>query len=323
MIKMKKLNWLRGLAFGCAIVMLASCDDSDEPMSKGDVEFEITDAPSDDASVKGVFVTVADIKVDGQSVSGFTKQTIDLKAYQEGNTKLLATGEQLDAKTYNNLTLVLDLDSDASGNAPGCYVLTNDDTKFNLRSNGTGTAEVVLNKDWQVAANSKTKIVMDFDLRKSIAYSSDQQIRYQFVSDNELSTAIRVFAKANAGTIRGTYTEIGTSNSDKVIVYAYRKGTFNASTETQVQGENDVLFANAVTSAEVKGGVTDKSFTLALLEKGEYELHFASYTEDVSNKLTLQSMLASETTLNGTVGNIIAVEGGVTVDVVSTITIEL
>jgi len=97
---------------------LIACDDTSEPMGKGDVEFEITDAPSDDASVKGVWVTVADLKVDGKSVPSFAKQTIDLTAYQEGNTKLLATAGQLDAKSYNKLTLVLDLEKDQNGNTP-------------------------------------------------------------------------------------------------------------------------------------------------------------------------------------------------------------
>src|SRR4051812_16279497 len=104
-MKMKNLSWIKALMFVMVVLMLPSCSD-DESMGKGDVDFEITDAPVDDASIKGVFVTVSDIKVDGQSISGFTKQTIDLKAYQEGKTTLLGTS-QLNAKTYSTITLVL------------------------------------------------------------------------------------------------------------------------------------------------------------------------------------------------------------------------
>src|SRR5258706_4212729 len=164
-MKTNYVGWTRAVLFGATMLMLPACDRSNDPMGKGDAEFQITDAPSDDASIKGVLVTVADIKVDGNSISGFTKQSIDLKAYQESNTKLLGTA-QLDAKAYNSITLVLDADADASGNSPGCYVLTTDDTKFKLRSSGVIT--VTASKGWNVVANAKSTIVLDFDLRKSI-----------------------------------------------------------------------------------------------------------------------------------------------------------
>src|SRR6267142_4932408 len=122
-MKTNHVSWTKAILFGSAMLMLPACNRSNEPMGKGEAEFQITDAPSDDASIKGVVVTVADIMVDGKSISGFAKQSIDLKAYQEGNTKLLGTA-QLDAKAYNSITLVLDADADASGNSPGCYVLT-------------------------------------------------------------------------------------------------------------------------------------------------------------------------------------------------------
>src|SRR5258706_16088451 len=124
-MKTNYVGWTRAVLFGAAMFMLPACDRSNDPMGKGDAEFQITDAPSDDASIKSVFVTVTDIKVDGKSVSGFTKQTIDLKAYQEGNTKVLGTGT-VDAKAYSTVLLVLDADADAAGASPGCYVLTTD-----------------------------------------------------------------------------------------------------------------------------------------------------------------------------------------------------
>src|SRR5678815_2574115 len=170
---MKKRSWNRLHFIGLAVLGLAlgACSD-DEPMGKGDVDFEITDAPSDDASIKSVFVTITDVKIGGQSVAGFTKQTIDLKAYHEGNTKLFANAKQLDAKSYNNLTLVLDMNTDANGNTPGCYVQTVDNAKYKLSSNASATSEIAVNRTWTVAKNTKSAIVLDFDLRKSIKYMS-------------------------------------------------------------------------------------------------------------------------------------------------------
>ena len=317
-MKTLNVNWKKAILFCFVMSLFLACDKSSEPMGKGEVEFQITDAPSDDASVKGVFVTIADLKVDGKSISGFTKQTIDLKAYQEGKTKLLGTS-QLSAKSYSNLTLILDADKDANGNAPGCYVLTTDDAKYKLRS--SGNVEVVLNKGWSVIANSKSTIIMDFDLRKSIQTMADPSIRYNFVSNDNLKAAIRLMSKDKVGTINGSYSEQANSNADKIIVYAYKKGTFNASTETQSQGDGGIFFKNSDASAEVKQGLTNKTFTLAFLEEGDYELHFAAYKKDLAtNRFVFQTMLKSETSANGSAGNFITVQSGITITLSSTIT---
>jgi hypothetical protein len=317
---MKKNSWNRfSLALVAAVGLLMGACNENEPMGKGDVDFEITDAPTDDASVKGVFVTIADVKIAGKSVEGFTKQTIDIKAYQEGNTKLFASAQQLDAKSYNNLTLVLDINTDANGNSPGCYVQTIDNAKYKLSSDASSTMDVAINKSWAVANNTKSTIVLDFDLRKSVKYMSDASVKYNFVSNGELQSAIRVVNKQDAGAINGSYQESSSSNADKIIVYAYKKGTFNESTETAPQGDGQVFFANAVTSAEVKQGLTGKSFKLAMLESDEYELHFAAHKADANGRLGFQTMLTSETSVNGAVGNIIKVDAGATINVSTTI----
>ena len=166
--------------------------------------------------------------------------------------------------------LVLDLENDASGNPPGCYVIDQNDTKYQLKSTTSGTTEIVLNKSWSVAKDTKTNIVMDFDLRKAIRYSDGASAGYSFVSDDNLKAAVKLVAKAKTGTIKGAYEEETNSDADKIIVYAYKKDTFNAATETEPQGSDNILFANASGSAEVKwnslsGG---DQYTLAFLEEG-------------------------------------------------------
>lgn len=318
-MKTRMKNLVSALTLGCAMLFaMTSCEDANESMGRGEMEFEITDAPTDDISVKGVFVTVADLKVDGESVPGFTKQTIDLKAYQEGKTKLLANAQEFDAKTYNNITLVLDLNQDASGSEPGCYVLSKDSEKYKLGSTASGTLELTLNKSLRVIRGVKTVAVIDFDLRKSVVTSEDAQVKYRFVNDNSLRAAVRVVDKSKAGTIKGSYSDEAGSASGKVIVYAYKKGTFTAA-ETQAQGEDGLLFAKAVSSAEVKQGLTGKVYTLALLEEGEYELHFAAYEEDASGRIKFTTMLTSETSAEGSLGGI-KVKGGLNVNVSSVIT---
>lgn len=312
------LNFSKLLLIGIAAFAIQSCKDDDDATGMGEVEFEITDAPSDDASVKGVFVTIADIKVDGQSIGLEQKQTIDLTAYTEGKTKLLGSS-QLDAKAYSNITLVLDNESDASGNTPGNYVLTSDNNKYKLTGTTSGTTEVVINKSVDIASNTTNTIVMDFDLRKAIQRSSDTNVKYQFVSSNDLNLAVRVINKNTSGEIKGTYQESFSTNADKVIVYAYHKGEFNQSTETTPDASGR-LFAKAVTSTVVKGGLTD-TYELHFLEDGEYEIAFAAYDEnETTQEYELNTMLDAEIKINGTVANFITVGANSSTSITANIT---
>jgi hypothetical protein len=317
---MKTLNvsWTKTILFACAVGMLPACNKSSEPMGKGEVEFQITDAPVDDASVKSVFVTVADIKVDGQSVSGFTKQTIDLKAYQAGATKVLGA-TQLDAKAHSTVTLVLDTDNDASGSTPGCYVMTTDNSKYKLWN--SGTIDVAINKGWSVATGAKSTLVVDFDLRKSIRAMADQSVRYHFVSNDNLQTSVRLVSQDKSGDISGTYNEQTSSNADMVIVYAYKKGSFNANTETVAQGDDAIFFKNAISSTAVKTNLSGNTFKLAFLDEGDYELHFAAYNKNsISNQFVFQNMLSAQTSINGSVGSFVTVQSGMTLSITSVIT---
>ncbi len=315
-MKTYQLNRIVGFIICIATLMGTACESQDEPLGHGEVEFQITDAPSDDANIQGVFVTIADLKVDGKSIDGFSKQTINLKSYSNGNTKLLGTA-QLDAKTYSHLTLVLDTEVDAFGNVPGCYVLGSGGERYKLKNGGL--IEVAINKSWNVLANTTSTIILDFDLRKAIRAMSDASVRYNFVSNDDLSAAIRLLSKNQTGTINGTYNDQANVNGDKIIVYAYKKGTFNASQETQTHYDDGILFKNAVTSTEVKGGLTAKTFNLAFLEEGDYELHFASYSMDTANnRFVFETMLSAH--VDGSVSEFITIQSGATISINTLIT---
>lgn len=313
-----KTTMFRFLVILISGISVFSCGDpSYVPVVKGPVEFHITDAPSDDDNIQGVFVTITDIKADGQSINGFVKQTIDLKALQEGNTKLLLSSILI-AKDYSTLTLVVDAETDATGASPGSYVLGSGNTKYKLRS---GQLEINVSKTWTVSPNVKSAVIIDFDLRKSIKSLDDPSVKYSFVSDVNVTAAVRVLNHSNTGTINGSYVDQSTVNSDKVIVYAYKKGTYQAVTETQAQGDDKIYFKNAITSAVVKDNGLTRNYTLSFLEAGDYELHFASYKRDTgTDRYSLQTMLAAQSSVNGTVSDIITIRAGVSISVSSLIT---
>ena len=316
----KSSIWINCVFAGFAGLFSACEERSNEAMGQGEVAFEITDAPIDDANVKSVMVTVADVRVDGKSISGFSKQTIDLKAYQDGETRLLGNVE-MDSRAYSNLELVLDLNNDEQGNSPGCYVLDQDNTRHQLNSTTSGTMTIATSQSWKTINNAKTNVVIDFDLRKSIRYADDPEDRYSFVSGNNLNGAVRVVTKQSSGTISGTYQEEGSVSADMIIVHAYKKGTFNSSTETQPDGVDGIYFRNALSSAEVKSGLTGKHFTLAFLPEGEYELHFSAYSKnETSGKYAFEAMLESETSVDGSIGNLIKIESGVDINITTKIT---
>ena len=232
----------------------------------------VTDAPIDDASVTSAFVTIANIQLDGVNVTGFTKTTVDLEAYQNGSIKSLGNFN-LQGKIYNTITFVLDFDMDAAGNSPGCYVVSNGGVKSKLQS----TSNIVtVSKSFALTNGISSSLVADFDLRKMIIHQSGGGAdHYDFATAAEMSSAVRLVFENASGSISGTLTD-NVSGSAKVVAYVYKKGTFNRAMEMQGQGSSNIEFKNAVSSALVNAS---GNYQLHFLESGDYEIHFASYKD--------------------------------------------
>ena len=269
---------LRLILFLCVPLLFWQCDDDDA--GNGQLRIEITDAPIDDESIEGVFVTIAEVRVDGKMWTGMTsKQTIDLMTLQEGNVQSLGIAE-VEAKSYNRISLVLDQEEDEDGNSPGCYVLTDDSQKHNLAASTSDEITIdVTGSDVDVMDGSTSSIVVDFDLRKSLRYGNPNEPSsdYAFSTTGELTAAIRYVEKNEAGHIEGECTDL-ISSSDMIVVYAYAKGTFDREDETS--GPADEQFADAVTSTTVNA---QGEYRLSWLEEGDYELVFVSYEDEGNN----------------------------------------
>lgn len=283
------------------LLILGSCskDDGNEMQSgeKYGTTFKITDAPIDNANVEAVFVTISSVKVDGKSLEGFNKTTIDLTALVNGKTETLGNLD-LQAGTHSNIELELDYATDAAGNAPGCYVMTAQGAKDELKAS---TSKIVINHAYEVLASASNEVVIDFDLRKTVKEKQGiDSLDFEFVSMSELSAGIRTVNGKTTGKITGTANDAN-DTSDKIVVFAYKKGTFNAETETQGKGESNVTFANAVTSSVVSNA--NSSYNLSFLEEGEYELVFVSYNKD-GDKFFFNALLEAESTTGLNLGAI-------------------
>ena len=65
-----KSKIIRLFTFSMIALSVVACN-KDNTSSPGQVNFEVTDAPFDDAEIQAVFVTVAAIKVDGKVIDNF------------------------------------------------------------------------------------------------------------------------------------------------------------------------------------------------------------------------------------------------------------
>lgn len=295
---------------------MTSCKDDTATRGEGQLSLYLTDSPIDRADVEAVVVTVTEVRVDGQAWDGFDGPlTVDVLSLQNGMTRLMGSAA-LDARAYSDIDLVLDLEQDAMGNAPGCYVMTDDGTRHALSANGATELLIDIdNSGFAVVEDDEANLVVDFDLRKSITASSDGSSDFAFVTSSELDNALRVVVRDETGEIEGNCND-AINSSDRIVVYAYAAGTYNAQTETSGQGASQVLFANAVTSASVDAS---GQYRLSFLRSGDYELVFASYEEQPDGTLQLQGTLLLDTLLNFDLQSIsVASNASVKVDVLVT-----
>ncbi|RIH64701.1 DUF4382 domain-containing protein [Mariniphaga sediminis] len=310
---MKRKNFFVVVIILFSAVLFVQCSKDDlDGKEKGMLSVKITDAPSDDMNIQGTFVTVSDIKIDGKSVEGFTSQTIEVSAYQNGNAKLLVDNEEVAANTYNSVTLVLDHENDASGESPGCYVLTEDGTKHNLFAETSTESEVTVSKEFVVESGMETSLVIDFDLRKAVVRipESSGESEYKFVTTAELKNSLRVVNEDECGEVSGKVDSFNAEN--QTYVFIYNKGEFETSAESSGSGESNVLFAKAVTSSKVgNGGV----YKLSFVEEGDYEVHVVSFEKTTDeNKFSFKGILNANSKIGGLLLNDVSVSADSTVE---------
>jgi hypothetical protein len=210
------------------------------------------------------------VNVNGKTIENFEKITVNISSLQNGETELLGNLE-LESGSTSEISLIFDNEKDASGEAPANYVLTTNGEKKAL---GTTSEEISITEQVDIQENDDNKIVLDFDLRKAIVTNSEGE--YHFVNDTELAHSIKAVNSLEAGTITGTVSDFGSTESETVLVLAYEEGAYNEA-ETSANAER-VLFANATGSNKVDQSTGD--FEIHFVEEGDYELHFVSFKDE-------------------------------------------
>lgn len=275
------------LIFSMAFIISCSKDEDDNMDTTAETyntSVEVTDAPIDNANVEGVFVTITNVKINGKALEGFQTTTVNLLALQNGTTQALGN-VNLESGTTSSIVVEVDNDMDDQGEAMGNYIKTTSGEKIAFV---VESGEIALTDAAEVAASAENNIVLDFDLRKMIG--KDSQGNFQLVSGAELQQSIRAVNEMNAGTIEGNV-EDANNTAGTVVVYAYEKGTW-ADSEAN-ENASGVRFAGAVNSTIVSE--TNGNYSLHFLEEGDYELHYASYSEDtMAGGMSFQGMVQVE-----------------------------
>ena len=288
------------LALGCNSDSLLGPDmDGDldsnlilEEEAPGKVSFMITDAPVDNAEVKSVFLTIREILLDGESIEAFSPTTVDLLAYQNGDALDMGS-YTIDANNYTQVELVLDFEANATYTGRGAYLETQNGQVHPLT---LSSSKLTFSHKIEVSSHTTSSIIFDVDLRKSITSetNSNGEVTYGLVSEEEMKSAIRILDPETSSVVKGRYTATY-GNDDMIVAYIYRSGQFDPSVELSGQGENQILFSNAVNSTSC---YEDGEFELHFIEKGYYDVYFASYSRSSDGNVRFEGMYSTGGALN-------------------------
>ena len=146
-----------------------ACDSVSLPdylISPAPLVLELAAMEGQDPGPPRVYLTVADVRLDGKSLEHFRRTTIEVSAMQDGMTGQLFSGT-VPAHQYSTLRLRLDPYTDDRGTGPGCYVLDHSGRKTPIAIEGDATISV-MGAPLVVSDELPSRSVITFDLAKAL-----------------------------------------------------------------------------------------------------------------------------------------------------------
>jgi hypothetical protein len=190
-----------GILVACALA-LSACGGgggSDDRMAAqtGQLSLAIGDAPVDGATKVVVVFTGIELHSNGgtRTIDFATPREIDLLAYQNGATVNLLENMTVDAGEYQWMRLKVIAERNRSD---GSYILFANGGQYPLYVPSGSETGLKINRPFRVAAGSITRLVADFDLRKSIIAPPGQSPNYM------LKPVLRLMDQLQIGDINGT-----------------------------------------------------------------------------------------------------------------------
>lgn len=179
-------------------LMLPACGggSGESPAATGQLNLKIGDAPVDGASEVVVIFTGVESHSNGgtTSIDFAQPRVIDLLAYQNGATVDLLDDATVTAGEYQWMRLKVIAERNRND---GSFILFEDGRQFPLYIPSGSETGLKINRPFRVAAGGITRLVADFDLRKSIIAPPGQAPNYM------LKPVLRLVDELQVGTIAG------------------------------------------------------------------------------------------------------------------------
>lgn len=271
---------LASLLIASGLVACGGGEDSPVPTtSTGSLFLKLTDAPVDDAAeVVIVFTGVELQRSEGAPVAiNFdAPRSIDLLKFRDGVTTSLLDGVSVTAGQYSGLRLLLTAQQNLQS---GSYIRLRDGRQFPLFIPSGSETGLKLVRPFVVAQGGATRLLVDFDLRKSVVAPPGQAPNWF------LRPALRLIDELQVGNLTGSVDVAALASAQRRTAATCRPGIYvftgSGATPDDMDGSStdgaDPLVYLPLTIPEQTG--TPATYTVRFLEPGAYTVAATCYFE--------------------------------------------
>lgn len=243
----------------------------------GTLSIKVTDAPVDDAAeVVIVFTGIELQRSSGEplTINFDTPKSIDLLKFRDGLTANLVEGLSVSAGQYSWLRLLLSAQQNLQS---GSYIKLKDGRQFPLFIPSGTESGLKLVRPFVVAQGGLTRLVIDFDLRKSVVAPPGQAPNWF------LRPALRLIDELQVGTLSGSIDLAALAAAQQRSEAACRPGVY---VYTGADATPDDMDGNAADGPDplVYGPVslptqsgTAATYTIRFVEPGAYTVAATCY----------------------------------------------
>ena len=268
-------GWKTGLLAAGALA-LAGCGGSDD--GNGLLSLKITDSPIDNATAVVVVFTGVELKPAGgepfsidfcapDDVPDDCQKQIDLLQLQDGVTDDLLSNEEVPAGQYQWMRLKVLAERNQSG---ASYIALEGGEQYPLFVPSGAQTGLKLVRPFVVAQGGTTRLVVDFDVRKSVIAPPGLEPNYL------LKPTLRLMDELLTGTIEGRVDlvalgeEQGAETCDGGVYLFADFGATADDMDGEIDGADPVVYKSLVPAV----GETIASYMIPFVEAGEYTVAF-------------------------------------------------
>jgi hypothetical protein len=258
----------KSLPIVASVLALAACSSGGDGESTGTLNLAITDSPVDEAAEVVIVFTGVELKPAGGppfSIDFEENEVIDLLQLQNGITDELLTNRSVIAGSYEWMRLKVLAEMNQQD---GSYILLESGEQCPLFVPSGAQTGLKLVRPFVVAQGGVTRLLIDFDLRKSVIEPPGIEPNYL------LKPTLRLMDELEAGAIQGQVDLAalaalqGTDPCDGgLYLFSGHAATPDDTDGDEVDGADPVVYLKL--EPDVVGG-TVASYALPFVEAGSY-----------------------------------------------------